>query len=209
MHLFLIFTSLVAAEAMIDDPMVHPQMKRELLQPRQTLPNINPSCTSALLGLYDSIPTPPARLVSAVGAEGGNPCSVTVPPSLSSDFSDYQSSIGSWYSDNSEDVSSALSDCPELSSLATLLPVCATSFLGGGAVSGSGTDTASSASSTGDSSTSSGGSATSQQTTETNTDPSASATGASATGTETDAAPKETGVALAALAAAGAIAAFM
>lgn len=196
-----IFIGLVAANAMFDDPMIHPQMKREMLEPRQTLPDLSPSCTSALLGIYSSIPTPPARLVTAFADGNGNPCSATVPSSLSSEFSDYQGSVRNWYSSSSDDVSSALSGCPELSSLATLLPVCVTSYLGGGAASGSGTDTASGATNTGGSST--GEESANSQTMDTGS----SATGASATGTDTGAAPRETGFAVAALAAAGAIAA--
>lgn len=230
MKVILLLAGLVAADINLDDPMLHPQMKREILQARQTLPDLSPSCTSAVLGLYSSLPTPPARLVSALGS--GNPCSASVPSSLNSEFSDYQSSIGSWYSSNSGDVSSAFSVCPELSSLVSLLPVCVTSFLGGAAAGGSSgtdtasgassTDTASGASSTGtasgasstntasgasntDTASSSGGSANSQ-TTDTG---SSSATGASATGSDTGAAPRETGFAMAALAAAGAIAAVL
>ena len=214
-YLFL-FAGLAAADAMFDDPMVHPQMKREILQPRQSLPDLSPSCTSALLGIYSGLPTPPARLVSAIGADGSNPCSVTVPSSLSSEYSSYESKISSWYSQSSDDVSSALNSCSELRSLATLLPVCVTSYLGGGggggAASGTGTDTASGASETGTDASSTmgggGGGANSQSTdTGATSATDTSATDASATGTETDAAPRETGYAMAALAAAGAIAA--
>lgn len=214
MRSIFLFAGLAAADAMFDDPMVHPQMKREILQPRQSLPDLSPSCTSALLGIYSGLPTPPARLVSAIGADGSNPCSVTVPSSLSSEYSSYESKISSWYSQSSDDVSSALNSCSELRSLATLLPVCVTSYLGGGggAASGTGTDTASGASETGtdaSSTTGGGGGGANSQSTDTGatsaTD--ASATDASATGTETDAAPRETGYAMAALAAAGAIAA--
>lgn len=202
MRCLLIFVGIVAADAMFDDPMIHPQMKREMLQPRQTLPNLSPSCTSALLGIYSSIPTPPARLVTAIGADNGNPCSATVPSSLSSEFSDYQNSVGSWYSSSSNDVSSALSNCPELSRLATLLPVCVTSYLDGGVASGSGTDTTSGAGNT-DASSTTGGDANSQ-TTDTS---SAASTRTSATGTDAGAASAESGFVVALLAAAGAIAA--
>lgn len=147
--------------ALEDDPMIHPQMKRTLVETRQTdvekaftnLPNLSPSCTSALKSVYGTLPTPPANLLTAVGG-GHNPCSITVPASLHSEYTSYSSEIGSWYSHNSHGLSSALSHCPELSRYASLLPVCASSLLSG---SHSGTHTGTMATATTTTATTTGG----------------------------------------------------
>ncbi|KAI9897894.1 hypothetical protein N3K66_007750 [Trichothecium roseum] len=137
-----------------DEALAHPQMKRALLEPRQTglggalggLTDLSPSCTSALLGLYTSLPTPPTKLGQALrgngggdggssgggGGGGGNPCSVNLPSSLSSDFSSYSSEVRSWFNDNSADASSVFSSCSQISRYESLLPVCVSSFIGAG-----------------------------------------------------------------------------
>ena len=201
------------AAAINEDAFIHPEVRRALgLEPRQTfgggaLPDIPASCTTALLGLVGSLPTPPPRLASAILGDNRNPCSVTVPSSLSSSYSSYESEVKSWYSESSDDVSSAFSKCTALSSLASRLPVCASSFLGGAAGgSGSGTETGASATATSSGasqtsdSSSSTGSSSSSSTTSTDT-AGGSGGGSSGVSSTTAGAARETGMAMAALAA--------
>jgi hypothetical protein len=139
----------LAASSVVNafDALQQPHMKRALvqLQARQTgtiqdgqvqtltnsdLPVLAPSCTSAISVVYGSLPTPPAALVDAFGQDGvpdgADACSITVPASLSSDFSSYSSQLLGWYSDYSDRVSSVLDECTQLSSLVDMLPICET-----------------------------------------------------------------------------------
>jgi hypothetical protein len=176
--LFLFFTAVASVTA--DDVMAYPQLKRAVLEPRQSIiPDLPVSCTTDVLKILTSLPTPPARLLTATALT--NPCSATVPDSLTSDYSSYSSRLSSWYDGHSSEISSIFSDCPELRSLASSLPVCATSFLGGALQTGGSTTTTGSETST-----------------ETST---------STTSTTTGGAARETGAAVAALAAAGLLAA--
>ena len=134
-----ITAAVAVVNAQLDDPMVYPQM-RAYIEPRQTagveekllgLPNLAPSCTSAIKDLVKTLPTPPPKLVTGIGV-GNDPCHTAIPDTLTSDYTSYSSEIGSWFTQHSQSVSSALSKCPEISKLATKLPVCATSYLGGG-----------------------------------------------------------------------------
>lgn len=171
--------------------MALPQVKREVLQPRQTLsiPDISSECQSAALDVIGSIPTPPPALVSDVAENPQtDPCSTyEAPSSLSSDYASYSSEVISWYSSHESDLVSALSACPELSSYASLLPVCSTAY--SGALSSIAAQTT--------------GTATSS--TATNTPGAAG----DSTSTTDNAAPRETGMALAAMAGFGLFAAAM
>lgn len=210
--LFALAAAFVVAED--ENLMVYPQVKRAILEPRQSiLPNLPASCTTDVLGLLAGLPTPPARLITAEGLS--NPCSGTVPSSLSSDFNSYSSQLQSWFSSSSDDISSVLSECPQLRSLASSLPVCATGLLGGvlpsNSASATGTDTSSGASSTSSGASDSSGTAATASSTSTGSSSSSSSTGtetgSSASSTNSDgAAAHETGAAMAALAAAGLIA---
>ena len=199
-----------------DDPMMLPQVRDALAYERhQTgdggspwdIGGLSPSCTKALLSVLRSLPTPPAELASAVlggqggvGAGGGHrdPCaSLTVPSTLSSEYSSYSTELSSWYEGHSQSVSSALSECPDLSEVASRLPVCATSYLGA-AQTGSGTGSTTPASNTATATTTTTATATTSDTTRTDT--------AAATTTTTDAAMRETARAVAGLVVAGVVA---
>lgn len=186
MHPISVIVAALAASAAAFDPdeaLAHPQMKRALLEPRQTglggalggLSDLSPSCTSALLGLYTSLPTPPANLGQALRGNGGggggngggggggnNPCSANLPSSLSSDFSSYSSDVRSWFDDNSAEVSSVFSSCSQISRYESLLPVCVSSFIGGAAAGGNSASATATATTT---DTSSGGSGASSSST--------------------------------------------
>ncbi|KAL6851375.1 hypothetical protein ACO1O0_008503 [Amphichorda felina] len=206
MHIALHFLSaIVAAISLVDALEDDPMMKRALVEARQTngLPNLEPSCTSALKGLVDTLPTPPPDLITAFGGGQNDPCTATVPDTLSSDFSSYSSEVGSWFTQHSQSISSALSKCHVLSQYATKLPVCATSYLGGGGHT-SGTHTHTPATATGATTTGTG--TTASPTTTTGTETTGTTTTGATTATTTGAAVRETGVAFAGLAVAGLIA---
>ncbi|KAK2066646.1 hypothetical protein P8C59_000442 [Phyllachora maydis] len=86
------------------------------------------ACLAPLLAAYSSLPTPCPAIVSY---EQSHPvtdaCSYSIPDSLSSDFSVYETEVKAWYRTHAADISSALSMCPQFSSLAASdAPVCAT-----------------------------------------------------------------------------------
>ena len=132
-------------------------IERNLL-PRQTsLPDLSNNSQTALQSAYGSAPSPPPAIESA--ARDADACSLRLPSSLSSNYSSYTSKVLSWYSANEDDISSALSKCPELSSFAGMLPVCSTALAGQDNTSGGSTatqTTGSGASAGGTTSTSSG-----------------------------------------------------
>ncbi|KAB5555090.1 infection structure specific protein [Coniochaeta sp. 2T2.1] len=77
------------------------------------------SCISDLMSIYSSLPTPPPEIFSWEEANTiTDPCSITIPASLSSAFSSYESEALSWFSEHSAEIEDALSDCPLYSSLA-------------------------------------------------------------------------------------------
>ena len=200
--LFLLFAAAASVVTADDDVMAYPQLKRAVLEPRQSIiPDLPVSCTTDVLKILTSLPTPPARLLTATALS--DPCSATVPDSLTSDYSSYSSRLSSWYDGHSSEISSVFSDCPELRSLASSLPVCATSFLGGALQTG-GTTTTTTGSST---STTSGSSSSSTSTGTSTSSSSSSSTSTSTTSTTTGGAARETGAAVAAMAAAGLLAA--
>ncbi|KAI1740798.1 hypothetical protein F4680DRAFT_417848 [Xylaria scruposa] len=109
--------------------------KRDFIQDRQLDGvTIAPSCSSALSAvstLYDSLPTPPADLVTATLP--ADPC---VTPSftgkLQSEYVSYTSSALQWYSSNSAQLESFLTACSDLvgGAAATGLPVCSSYLTG-------------------------------------------------------------------------------
>ncbi|KAJ4256790.1 hypothetical protein NW762_008886 [Fusarium torreyae] len=127
----IILATLLASAVSANSFMAHPLMQRDLLQPRATdaasAAGLSGECQSALLDIYKTIPTPAPKIVKDLTDNPQtDPCSFSVPASLSKDYSSYSSEIVSWYSKNEGEISSALKECPELSQYATAVPVCST-----------------------------------------------------------------------------------
>jgi hypothetical protein len=88
-------------------------------------------CATAALGLISSLPTPPPAIVSdAITNPQTNPCSFSAPSSLSSDYSRYSSELLSWASANEDELASVISECPQISSYASMVPICSTELNG-------------------------------------------------------------------------------
>ncbi|KAJ4136480.1 hypothetical protein NW768_004093 [Fusarium equiseti] len=109
--------------------MANPIMKRAALEPRQTglpsLGDITPECQSAVLDLAKGVPTPAPEIVSdLLENPQTDPCDFSTPASLSSEYSSYSADIVSWYAKNSEDIMSAVKECPELAQFASMVPMC-------------------------------------------------------------------------------------
>ncbi|POR32372.1 Uncharacterized protein TPAR_07425 [Tolypocladium paradoxum] len=149
------------------------------LLPRQTL---DTKCISAALQIASSIPTPPPAIVSELLQNPQtDPCSFSVPASLSKEFASYSSELQSFASKNKD----LLSACTDLSQYNTITDC------GKAATKSAATTATTSASRSGSGSGSGGGS---------------TATGASAGSQSTstrNAGARETGMAMAAVAAAG------
>lgn len=78
-------------------------------------------CLTGLVSLYSSLPTPPPELISyETEHPQTDPCSFSVPDSLTSAFSSYETAVSSWANDHMSDISSALSACPAASSYSSL-----------------------------------------------------------------------------------------
>jgi hypothetical protein len=107
------------------------------------------ACAEAEASIYQGLPTPPPAIVSYEATHTAtDPCSVTVPASLSSDFSSYESAVASWFAAHSSQIESVMSQCPQFSTPATAGSGCSTSAAGGsGATAAAGTTTGGSASS--------------------------------------------------------------
>ncbi|CAM1503178.1 Fc.00g079540.m01.CDS01 [Cosmosporella sp. VM-42] len=204
----LIATTLLAATASAQaNFMLHAEMKREILQPRQTDGSISTECQTALLEVYSSVPTPPVAIISDLAEHPQtDPCHFSTPASLSKEYASYSSEVVSWYSANQDEISSALSECPILSQYATAVPVCATGA--GGDNSKPATGVASKTSESGSKATDSGDSSSGSAGSGSKT----SGSGSSPSGTEsaaatqtTNAGHRETGMALAAIAVFGAV----
>jgi hypothetical protein len=109
--------------------MANPIMKRAALEPRQTglpsLGDITPECQSAVLDLAQGVPTPAPEIVSdLLENPQTDPCDFSTPASLSAEYSSYSADIISWYGKNSEDIASAIKECPELAQFASMVPMC-------------------------------------------------------------------------------------
>ncbi|RKU48849.1 hypothetical protein DL546_007655 [Coniochaeta pulveracea] len=77
-------------------------------------------CASAILSVVTSVPSPPPEYLSwAATVSVTDPCHFSIPSSLSSAFKSYESEAVSWYSAHSSELSSALSQCPQYSSVAS------------------------------------------------------------------------------------------
>lgn len=109
--------------------MANPIMKRAAIEPRQTglpsLGDITPECQSAVLDLAQGVPTPAPEIVSdLLENPQTDPCDFSTPASLSAEYSSYSADIISWYAKNSEDIMSAVKECPELAQFASMVPMC-------------------------------------------------------------------------------------
>ncbi|QPC79183.1 hypothetical protein HYE68_009935 [Fusarium pseudograminearum] len=121
--------------------MANPIMKRGAIEARQTglpsLGDISEECQSAVVEIAQGVPTPAPEIVSdLLKNPQTDPCSFSTPASLSSEYADYSSSIIAWYGKNQDDIMSAVKECPELASLASLVPVCEASATGAPASTG-------------------------------------------------------------------------
>jgi uncharacterized membrane protein YgcG len=162
------------------------------------IPSDSLTCLTALQSLYSTVPTPPPELVKYEESNPPtDPCTYSVPNSLTSQFTSYEMAVRSWYDQHSSEFISALSACPQFSSLTDAGPsVCTTPAVGGGGSGGSGGQGGGGAKTTANGGSGSGGGGRAGDT----------ATGAGATGatgTSKNAGARETGFVAAAVAAAG------
>lgn len=187
-----ILLSTLLASAASANFMAHPNMKREI-EARATATAtgiLSDQCQSAILDVYSDVPTPPAEIVSdLLDHPQTDPCHFSTPASLSKEYASYSSEVVSWYDKNKGALSSALSECPALSSYATGIDACET---GSGSGSKSSSDSGSEAKATG-----------------TSGSDKASATGSSSSSSPTGAASRQTGMAVAAMAVAGFVVALL
>lgn len=190
-----ILLSTLLASAASASFMAHPNMKREI-EARATATAtgvLSEECQSAILNIYSDVPTPPAEIVSdLLDHPQTDPCHFSTPASLSKEYASYSSEVVSWYDDNKKALSSALSECPALSSYATGIDACETGSSGSGSDSKSSSDSGSEAKATG-----------------TSGSDKASATGSSSSSSPTGAASRQTGMAVAAIAVAGFVVALL
>lgn len=97
--------------------------------------NSTNACSSVLQGLatlITGLPTPTGALSTYLATAATtltDPCHLSVPSSVASAFSIYESSVISFYSAHSSQLNSALAACPSLTSLVAN-PVCSTSTAG-------------------------------------------------------------------------------
>lgn len=143
------------------------------LQPRQTMTAPDSAC----LSVYKTAPTPPPALVSELAKNPvTDPCSFSVPSSLSKDWSAYTSSAASWFKAHSSD----LTKCPGYDQVKSKSPIdCKAGGSGGSKTTGGSGSAETTGSGTG------------------------TATGGAASSTKTGGAARETGVVMAFVAAAG------
>ncbi|KAM0345590.1 hypothetical protein ACHAPU_006243 [Fusarium lateritium] len=134
----IIVASLLASAVSANSFMAHPLMKRDLLAPRATdeaipsIDGISGECQSAILDVYQTLPTPPPAVVSDLMENPQtDPCDFTVPSSLSKDYASYSSKVVSWFGEYQDEIVSAVGECPELAQYATAIPVCASGLMGG------------------------------------------------------------------------------
>jgi cobalamin biosynthesis Mg chelatase CobN len=91
---------------------------RRQLEARQTDDAGMSACAEAIAAVVTNMPTPPAALTEfAMSITETDPCSVTVPASLSSVYESYGSALSSWSAEYADDYSSALAQCPDFATL--------------------------------------------------------------------------------------------
>ncbi|PSR80966.1 hypothetical protein BD289DRAFT_455019 [Coniella lustricola] len=99
--------------------------------------SVDPVCESAsetLASLVEDLPTPPAALESwaeasatataAASSGDDDDCNISVPASLSSEYSAYSTSVLEWYSSWSSEIEAVVAECTEFEADATALSVC-------------------------------------------------------------------------------------
>lgn len=124
MHSSIFLLAVAGASVSANMQALHVPVPNRALEARQTGSSTSEDegCISALTALeaiITSIPTPPADLESYVEtatAATVDPCTLDLPDSLTSEYSAYSTSVVSWYSANSAEINSALSQCTEYSS---------------------------------------------------------------------------------------------
>lgn len=119
---------------------INPDHVRRDILPRQTDATASADpCLKALATVYANAPTPPPKVVSyeMTAPAQTDPCSVSVPSDLSSDYASYTSAVLSWVDANSASIASAMSQCSTLTDLSTAVPVCTATGGGGGSRGGS------------------------------------------------------------------------
>lgn len=117
MHASTLLISLAATASAVELAVpAHKEFQRGL-EARQTGAGAS-ACLGSLMSIYSSIPTPTGELASAL-VTATDPCSVSVPSTLSPAASSYTSQVMSWASANLPAVESALSQCPDLASMAS------------------------------------------------------------------------------------------
>lgn len=193
MHSSAVLVAALAATVSANMRPVEIPLPKRGIEARQTDSTDQPTgtadaaCMSAIDTIYSlvtNIPTPPADVASFVATQtDSDPCSVSIPNSLTSEYSSWTSQVLSWYSASAEGpISSAAAQCPSLTdggSNSTDIGVCTTDVAvgsgtpgtsetsgttstgGGGAASASATTTRSSA--TGSSTTTAAASSKSSQ----------------------------------------------
>lgn len=94
------------------------------LQPRQTQKADDAKCTADFNGVYASSPTPPPEIFAYAQV---NPltdwCQYSVPSSLASLYTSYESAVSSWADDHVSQISSLANECPQYSFI-TVVPTC-------------------------------------------------------------------------------------
>ncbi|KAK5991531.1 hypothetical protein PT974_09815 [Cladobotryum mycophilum] len=161
------------------EAVAHARRDLHAMQARATGSDIL-ACASAALDITQSMPTPPPDLLSdIIEHPQTDPCHISLPASLSGEYSSYTKEVKSWINDNKGKLSSLAKSCSIASSYTAVAPVCTSDAGSGGSGGGSSGSGNGGGSDSGGSGSGNGGSASKA------------------------AAPRETGMAAMALAAAG------
>ncbi|KAI0097390.1 hypothetical protein GGR51DRAFT_470854 [Nemania sp. FL0031] len=182
--------------------------KRDFIEVRQDGLESNPACSSAFSAvstLYQSVPTPPADLLSATLPT--DPCvTPTFTGKLESEWNSYTSAALEWYTSNSDEILSFVTACSGIVEAPYLTEPSCSSGVTGTTAAATTTSEALTTSSSGSGVTSTGAAATSSGASSSGASSSAGAASSSSASSSvsTGAAPRETGfVVAAAMAAAG------
>lgn len=108
-------TLLVALAGVASANMVvpSPHVVKRAIEARQTDEAGMSACLSAMAALITDMPTAAPAVTDFFVTATGDPCSLSVPPSLKSAYSSYESAVHSWYTAHSVQWSSALAQCPD------------------------------------------------------------------------------------------------
>ncbi len=105
-------TALVALAGVASANMMVPvHNARRAVEARQTSAADASACLDAIESLITGMPTPNS-VVTAFVATATDFCNISLPPSVESAYSSYESAISSWYGAHSKEWSSALAKCP-------------------------------------------------------------------------------------------------